>query len=240
MKKLYKKAVTFSYDDGVVFDEKLIDIFNKYGIKATFNLTAVNKNEEIPTWTTERGLPIRGYNFLNEKNVRIYDGHEIAGHTRHHYWLNKIDDKTLEEEILGNRDDLERVFGRKINGIAYPFNTYDDRAVNILRENGFMYAREGRETHSFDLQEDLLRFRPTCHHNDPMLFELAEEFINAEYDDLKIFYIWGHSYEFEDDNNWDRIEKLCRLISGKDDILYGTNSEVFLLQKEWEKFNYGK
>ena len=103
-----------------------------------------------------------------------------------------------------------------------------------------MYAREGNETHSFDLQEDLLRFRPTCNHNDPMLFELAEEFINAEYDDLKIFYIWGHSYEFEDDNNWDRIEKLCRLISGKDDILYGTNSEVFLLQKEWEKFNYGK
>ena len=222
MKKPYKKAVTFSYDDGVVFDEKLIDIFNKYGIKATFNITDINKNEDIPTWTTEKGLPIRGFNFMNEKNVRIYDGHEIAGHTRHHYWLNKIDDKTLEEEILGNKEDLERVFGEKINGIAYPFNTYDDRAVNILRENGFLYAREGSETHSFDLQEDLLRFRPT------------------EYDDLKIFYIWGHSYEFEDDNNWDRIEKLCRLIGGKDDILYGTNSQVFRLQKEWEKFNCGK
>ncbi len=240
MEKSYKKAVTFSYDDGVVFDGKLIDIFNKYGIKATFNLTDINKNEDIPTWTTKNGLPIRGYNFLNEKNVRIYDGHEIAGHTRHHYWINKIDDKTLEEEILGNREDLERVFGRKINGIAYPFNTYDDRAVNILHKNGFLYAREGNETHSFDLQNDLLRFRPTCHHNDPMLFELAEEFINADYDDLKIFYIWGHSYEFEDENNWDRIEKFCRLISGKNDILYGTNSDVFLLQKEWEKINYGK
>lgn len=67
MKKLYKKAVTFSYDDGVVFDGKLIDIFNKYGIKATFNLTKIDKNEEIAEWTTGNGIPVRGYNFLNEK-----------------------------------------------------------------------------------------------------------------------------------------------------------------------------
>ena len=234
MEKLYKKAVTFSYDDGVVFYKKLIDIFNEYGIKGTFNLTRIDKNEETG-WVTDRGLLVRGFNLLNEKNVRIYDGHEVAGHTRHHYSIDKIDDETLKEEILGNREDLERVFGRKVNGIAYPFNTYDDRAVDILRENGFLYAREGRETHSFDLQEDLLRFRPTCHHNDTMLFDLAEEFINAEYDDLKIFYIWGHAYEFEDDNNWDRIEELCRLISGKDDIFYGTNSEVFQLQKDFMK-----
>ena len=239
MKKTYKKAVTFSYDDGVVFDERLIGIFNKYNIKGTFNLTDINKNED-DGWVTERGLLVRGFNFLNEKNVHIYDGHEIAGHTRNHYWLNKIDDETLKEEILGNRHDLERVFGKKVNGIAYPFNTYDDRAVNILHENGFLFARGGGETHSFDLQEDLLRFRPTCHHNDPMLFELAEKFINTEYNDLKIFYIWGHSYEFEDENNWDRIEEFCRLISGKDDILYGTNSEVFRLQKEQEKSDYEK
>ena len=34
----YKKAVTFSYDDGVVPDLKLLEIFNKYGIKCVFNL----------------------------------------------------------------------------------------------------------------------------------------------------------------------------------------------------------
>ena len=231
MKKTYKKAVTFSYDDGVIYDERLIEIFDKYGLKGTFNLTRIDKDESTG-WVTQRGLLVRGYNLLNQRNVRIYDGHEVAGHTSHHCWLNKIDDKTLEEEILGNREELERVFGRKVNGIAYPFNTYDERAVTILRENGFLYAREGRETHSFDLQEDLLRFRPTCHHNDPALFQLAEQFINSKYDELKIFYIWGHSYEFEDDGNWDRIEEFCRFISGKDDIFYGTNSEVFQLQKE--------
>ena len=32
------KAITFSYDDGVTQDVRLIEIFNKYNIKATFNL----------------------------------------------------------------------------------------------------------------------------------------------------------------------------------------------------------
>lgn len=232
--KQYKKAVTFSYDDGVVFDERLITIFNKYGLKATFNMNGINENQETG-WVTQRGLLVKRYDLQRENNVRIYDGHEIAVHTRHHYWLNQIDENTLEEEIVGNREDLERVFGREVNGMAYPFNTYDDRSVDILRKNGFLYAREGRETHSFALQEDLLRFRPTCHHNDPTLFSLAEEFINSEYDELKIFYIWGHSYEFEDDHNWERMEEFCRFISRKDDIFYGTNSEVFRLQKEQVK-----
>ena len=34
------KAITFSYDDGVTQDKRLIEIFNKYGLKATFNLNS--------------------------------------------------------------------------------------------------------------------------------------------------------------------------------------------------------
>ena len=60
MEKLQKKAVTISYDDGVVFDKKLIDIFNKYGIKGTFNLTRIDKDEE-KGWVTERGLLVSGF-----------------------------------------------------------------------------------------------------------------------------------------------------------------------------------
>lgn len=33
-----KKMLTFSYDDGIYQDERLVEIFNKYGMKATFNL----------------------------------------------------------------------------------------------------------------------------------------------------------------------------------------------------------
>lgn len=34
----YRKALTFSYDDGIEQDRKLVEIFNRYGMKATFNL----------------------------------------------------------------------------------------------------------------------------------------------------------------------------------------------------------
>ena len=34
------KAVTFSYDDGVTQDKRLIELFNKYGLKATFNINS--------------------------------------------------------------------------------------------------------------------------------------------------------------------------------------------------------
>ena len=36
----FKKAVTFSYDDGVTQDIRLVEIFNRYGLKSTFNLNS--------------------------------------------------------------------------------------------------------------------------------------------------------------------------------------------------------
>ena len=35
-----RKVLTFSYDDGVVQDIRLVNIFNKYGLKATFNINS--------------------------------------------------------------------------------------------------------------------------------------------------------------------------------------------------------
>ena len=32
-----KKTVTFSYDDGITQDIRLIELLNKYGLKCTFN-----------------------------------------------------------------------------------------------------------------------------------------------------------------------------------------------------------
>ena len=34
------KAVTFSYDDGVTQDIRLLEILNKYGLKSTFNINS--------------------------------------------------------------------------------------------------------------------------------------------------------------------------------------------------------
>lgn len=48
MNKVYKvfpggkfKVLTFSYDDGKIEDRRLVKLFNKFNLKATFNLNTV-------------------------------------------------------------------------------------------------------------------------------------------------------------------------------------------------------
>ncbi len=222
--KKYKKAVTFSYDDGVTPDVKLIEIFNKYGMKCTFNLNS------------GLGAESDGWDFMGKyvnrldlkKNKELYAGHEVAAHGLTHLNLMVLVPEDAKRQMTEDIKGLTEIFGTKPVGMAYPYGTYNDSVVEMLDSIGMKYGRTVWSSHNFDVQEDLLRFRPTCHHDDEKLFELAEEFLAMETEEPKIFYIWGHSYEFEGNENWDRIEKLCRMLAGREDIFYGTNAEVLL------------
>ena len=220
----YKKALTFSYDDGVVPDLKLLEIFNKYGIKCTFNLN-YGLGPENGSWNNN-GKQIDRLNLA--ENVEKYAGHEIAAHALTHPDLTKLSTEEARRQMVEDKEGLAKLFGKAPVGMAYPFGTYNDEVVAMLDELGFKYGRTVWSSHNFDVQSDLLRLRPTCHHDDERLFELAEEFLAMEPDEPKIFYIWGHSYEFMCNENWDRIEKLCQMLAGRDDIFYGTNAEVLL------------
>ena len=48
------KAITLSYDDGVIFDEKLISILDKHGLKCTFNLDSGLFGVEVHRRLTEK------------------------------------------------------------------------------------------------------------------------------------------------------------------------------------------
>lgn len=220
----YKKALTFSYDDGVEQDLHLLEILNKYNLKATFNLnTALNHN--TPSWMY-RDLEVKRLNL--EEHIEAYKGHELAVHTLTHPNICELDDVQFEKELLQDRENIERLFGQRVVGMAYPYGAYSDDVVDRLERYGFKYARTVEPSYSFETQNDLLRLKPTCHHDDDRLFELAEKFIAMEADSPQIFYVWGHAYEFEGNKNWDRFEEFCRMISGRDDIFYGTNAEVLL------------
>ena len=74
-------------------------------------------------------------------------------------------------------------------------------------------------------------FNPTIHHhgNWDKLFELGREFVELDPKQDSIFYIWGHTCEFDyQPEYWDKIEEFFKLISGKDDIYYGTNKDILL------------
>ena len=230
------KAVTFSYDDAVTQDNRLIEIFNKYGLKCTFNINSgllatggsLVREDVTVAWAHPRACELK----------RIYEGHEVAAHTITHPCLTRLSDEEVIREIEGDRLALSEIMGYEVVGMAYPGDggpSFDDRVVELIKANtGIMYARTTVSTHDFKPQTDLLRFKPTAYHHRELdkCFQLAKEFIEKESDTPEIFYIWGHAYEFDIHNDWARMEELCKLLSGRDDIFYGTNKEV-LLCDEW-------
>ena len=217
------KALTLSYDDGVVFDRHLMEILDRYGLKCTFNI-----NSGLFTKGT-------GHRRLTEEEaVALYkdSGHEVAVHGVKHLSLAVIPREMAVRDVIEDRINLERLFGRVVKGMAYANGVYDDDTVEILRLCGIEFARTTVSTEKFDVPTDWLRLPATCHHKNPRLMELAQTFVNAEAknstwrDVPKLFYLWGHSYEFDDDNNWEIIENFASFVGNRDDIWYATNGEI--------------
>ena len=85
----------------------------------------------------------------------------------------------------------------------------DEDVKQLLKQAGYKGARTVKSTHSFDLPEDPFELHPTCHHNDSKLMDLAQEFVSTKSSfKPSLFYVWGHAYEFDGDDNWERIEEL--------------------------------
>jgi peptidoglycan/xylan/chitin deacetylase (PgdA/CDA1 family) len=219
-----RKALTLSYDDGVEQDQRLLEILNRYHIKATFNLNS-GIQSGASCWK-KKDLLIKRLNIRDIPD--LYQGHEIAVHGLTHPHLETLDGETIRNELEQDKINLERIFGVPVRGMAYPFGSYNDTVMEIASQCGLRYARGVNSSHDFQIPGNLMAVQPTCHHGDPRLMELAELFINLKPETPQVFYLWGHSYEFEADGNWQIIENFCRLISGRDDIWYCTNAEALL------------
>ena len=234
------KAVTFSYDDGSRCDMRLCDIFDRFGMKGTFNLNSSHVLDE------ERKTTIH---LLEMKNI-LERGHEIALHGYSHKATAALSPTEAVRETLDDRLELEGALGRIIRGMAYPDsgikrphngNNYET-VKGILKSLGVVYARAlGNDNREFTLPTDFHAWYPTCHHDEPELFNLADRFLEMDVNHRyvadrfpRLFYVWGHSYEFDNKNNWDRIEQLCEKLSGKDDIWYATNIEIYDYVKAYE------
>ena len=225
-----KKAITFSYDDGIVQDIRLIEIFNKYNLKATFNL-----NYAL--------LGLDGHLIINEKRINhakispdrvkeIYLGHEVASHTLTHPFLPEQEDAVVVHQVEGDRRALSELVGYEVRGFAYPGGgvNCNERLEKLLAENTKVeYARTTVPTYNFDLQSRLHLFNPTCAllKDKGELLSLWERFVSTEVEGIQLFYIWGHTYELDVNDDWQFFEEFCKLISNNPTVYYCTNIEAF-------------
>lgn len=213
------KAFTLSYDDGVEQDKRLVPMLNRFQVKATFNLNSGLQNQN-GSWTMNDSLIQR---ITLEELEAVYRGHEVAVHGFTHPFMKGMPKELVHQEIMKDRVALERLVGYPVRGMAYPYGAYDAAVMEALRMSGIEYARivDGQE--GFQLPEYPLEWKPTCHHGSSRLMVLAKSYAALSEEKLSLFYVWGHSYEFDLDNNWEIMEYLLRCIANRSDIWYTTN-----------------
>lgn len=234
------KALTLSYDDGIRADIRLANTITKYGVKCTFN---INTRDFGKTTVPNKLQP-------NEiKEYFLDNGHEIAVHGEAHVAPGIADPVRAITDVLNGRLTLEKEFGMIVRGMAYPDsgirrmdgeNNYEN-IRSYLQNLGIVYSRTlGGDNNSFLMPNDWFAWMPTAHHNNTNLMKWAEEFVSIKLEDLyltrqypRLFYLWGHSYEFDNNDNWDVLEKFLQTVSGKDDIWYATNIEIYEYTKAY-------
>ncbi len=221
------KALTMSFDDGKVYDRRLVEIFNRYGIKGTFHLNTASLDCEGTVTSAE--IP------------ELYKGHEVSLHTHTHPALANMPSQQIYYEIRENKRILEEICSHEIVGMSYPIGSFNEAVFKVMEDIGVLYGRTTLSTGNFEIPENFLKWNPTIHYargtqgwspnakyDGQVLLEKAEEF--TRYSDalrkMPIMQVWGHSYELEYENHWDIMEEFCRYITKFENIWFAQNIEV--------------
>lgn len=206
-----RKALHLSYDDGRTADRRLVELFNAHGLRGTFFLNSGFLDGE-------------GYVRADEV-AALYAGHEVGVHGVTHPCLPHLPNERVIEEILEDRRALERLVGYVVRGLSFPGCDYNDRVIDLLPGLGIAYARTCHTRADFTLPDDPYRWPMSCHHS--RMLERADAFLAIPPNwGLQLFFVMGHSYEFEHGDGWAPMEQFCVKMGRRDDIWYATHREL--------------
>ncbi len=218
-------ALTTSWDDGTIHDRRLVSILNAHGLKGSFHLNAAKFGQAASsTW----------YGYVTPEEVPgLYAGHEISAHSFTHPHLTRIPAGAVRGEMVRDRLRLEELAGYPVVGMSLPFGAYDARVNELLRECGMEYSRTTKSHGAFHPPADFLEWHPTCHHKADLPALWTEFLANKAAD--KLFYLWGHSYEFDRDNNWEILEKFAAVAGQEATVWQATNQEICEYLRAWRE-----
>ena len=204
-------CITMSFDDGRIYDRNVVSILNKYQMKGTFFLNSSFLDSD---------------DYLKSSEIKeLYKGHEVGVHTLTHPHLNNLSSLSIYNEVLEDKKALEALMNYPIRGMSYPFGKYNDTVIEVLRNCGIEYSRTCEYNLKYTRPYDYLKWHSTCHlrGNED---DVIEPFFTNRFNKLQLLYVWTHSYEFNDHNNYEVLEDFCKKARSHDDIWYATNIEV--------------
>ena len=199
------KYFILSFDDGTIYDGRLVEMLNRHGIKGTFNL---NSALEDFVWYYEDRFPIRRQ--VLSETIKQYEGHEVASHSLHHHWLNTLTPPQLAREIGEDCAALKQLFGLKEIGFGVPFTACGQREIRIIRKF-VRYIRLSAMSDDFSLPQDPYHIPIHALYNDGDIREKLRRFAENTQDD-SLFVMAGHSYELEVLSHWEYMEDLLQFI----------------------------
>ena len=212
------KYFIFSIDDGTIYDKKVIDIFNRYQVKGTFNL---NSGLEDFVWYLGE-MPIRRLNL--SENASLYDGHEVTSHSLTHPHMTQCSGEHIVYEVGEDVTRLEKIFHRPVEVFAFPFHDSDERVINIIKHiHNIKVIRLSDEDTSYRFPNDLYHVKITSLEINDALRQL-DNFINDP--NAELFTFVSHAYDFEVNQTYDKLEELCQKVITNKNIKNITMSEL--------------
>lgn len=247
------KYFSWSFDDGLEQDKRIIQILKKYGIGATFHLNSglfgVRRYisrignlgmHETPADQFEAKsfhlLPAsHHYRIPREELKAVYAGFEIASHTVGHVNLAKCSEEERKRQVKEDVDALSSLFEQEITGFSYPFGAGAKQSRDALSQAGIRYARLATATGSFSFPDDPLNMPLTCWHISPKTFQTLDQFIREKPQEEDMFFLmFAHGYEFDfgtKESNWEKLEKICETVSSHDDIICCSILDAFRMHE---------
>jgi peptidoglycan/xylan/chitin deacetylase (PgdA/CDA1 family) len=185
--------ISFSFDDGSQYDQVVMEYLKKVGLyDATFFIPLLS-------W---------GYN-----NLELYNDFNVGGHTYNHPQdLKRLTDEQLTDNIIISKKHLDAVLGYKTTIFCYPRGRYDQRVIKYVEKAGYKWARTTkvgiRNESRYEL-EGLHLYQRKEYEGVDWLEYIIKVF---EKNPLRWIHIWGHSWELEEHNEWNKFVKLLNYV----------------------------
>ena len=228
--------VTTSWDDGHRLDRRLGDLLDRYGLPGTF-------------YVAPESVEIEPADRLGDAGVRLLDERfEIGGHTLTHRKFSTVSLTDAGRDIIRGRDALEATLSHPVTSFCYPSGDYQPAHIEQVKAAGFAMARTvdrfavapaadpwqtPTTVHAYRHLVDgpvvarIARYRPLAA---AQLYWHWDRLAMALFDGALVsggvFHIWGHSWEIDKNDDWDRLERVFRHIGGRHDVTYVTNGEL--------------
>lgn len=197
-----KLILRWSVDDGDIFDLKVAEILDKYGMKGIFYIA--------PYYNKVQMMSVYQIQELSKK-------HEIGAHTLNHFFLNKLPMDKQIFEIIEGKNVLEEIIKKPITKFAYPRGHFNQEVKVSVRSSGLLEARTTKMGITDITNYDCYELPCTAHlYPRPEYQEKGiKKSILDLYNKAKIggyFNLLMHSKELERYNYWELLEEIIKYI----------------------------